>query len=78
MEKVGKVIRRRIAVGSKSERDALMLSTADGDFVLRRMGGDPFHDPELEQLVGQTIKSEGELAAGYTFLARQIMPVESG
>jgi len=76
MEKTGQVIRRRIAAGSKSERDALMLSTPEGDFVLRRMGGNPYADPELERMLGQTVRSEGELVGGYTFLARQITPVK--
>jgi hypothetical protein len=76
MEKVGQVIRRRIAVGSKSERNALMLSTAEGDFVLRRLGADPYHDPDLERLVGQTVKSEGEMAGGSTFIARRITAVK--
>jgi hypothetical protein len=76
MEKIGQVIRRKIAAGSKSEREALMLCTAEGDFVLRRMGGNPGNDAELERMVGQTVKSEGELAGGYMFLARQITRVE--
>jgi hypothetical protein len=25
------------------------------------MGGDPYHDPDLEKLVGKTIKAEGEV-----------------
>ncbi len=75
MEKVGKVIRRKIALGSKSEREAVLLSTPDGDFILRRMGGNPFQDPDLEQWVGQKVKGEGEVAAGSTFLARRITPV---
>lgn len=65
-------------MGSKSERDAVVLSTSEGDFVLRRMGGNPFHDPDLEQMVGQTVQSDGELAPGSTFLARQIIPLKPG
>jgi len=53
-----------------------MLSTPEGDFVLRRMGGNPYADPELERMLGQTVRSEGELVGGYTFLARQITPVK--
>lgn len=77
MEKIGRVIRRKIAAGSKSEREAVMLSTADGDYVLRRMGGNPFHDSDLEQMVGKTVRGEGEVASGYTFLVRNIVPISS-
>ncbi len=78
VEKIGQVVRRTVAKGSKSERMAVMLVTADGDFVLRRMGGNPFHDPDLEKMVGKTVRSEGEVAPGYTFLARNIVPLKPG
>jgi hypothetical protein len=35
--------------------------------VLRRQGGNPFHDSELEKLVGKTIEVEGKVT-GYTVL----------
>jgi len=66
----GKVVKRAFAVGSKSEREAVMLTTAAGDYVLRRAGGNAFQDPELDALVGQTIAAEGELH-GYTLLMKQ-------
>ena len=46
----GKVIRQRLATGSKSEHQAVVLLTPDGPLKLRRPGGNPFVDPELEQL----------------------------
>jgi hypothetical protein len=47
------------ARGSKSERAAVMLKTPQQDYVLRREGGNPFRDPELDDLVGHTIEGEG-------------------
>ena len=36
-----------------------MLQTDGGDYVLRIQGGNPFHDPRLEQLVGKRIRARG-------------------
>ena len=60
----GKVIRQQWAKGSKSDHEAVVLLTADGPLKLRRAGGNPFADPELEQLVGQEIEGEGEVHQG--------------
>ena len=67
MELYGRVIKEPFAQGSKSERDAVMLDTGQGRYVLRREGGNPFADPTLDQLIGQTISGEGNLT-GYTFI----------
>jgi hypothetical protein len=64
-EFVGKVTKRLFAVGSKSAREAVRLDTNEGSFILRREGGNPLFDPELEKLVGRTIKCNGE-AHDYT------------
>jgi hypothetical protein len=61
------VTRRPYAAGSKSEHEAVMLVTDEGEFRLRRKGGNPFHDPSLEQLVGREIEAEGTVA-GPTFI----------
>ena len=63
----GRVIKRRIAAGTKSEHDAVMLSTESGDYVLRRQGGNAFRDPELERLVGENVTCDGVIH-GYTLL----------
>ena len=55
MQHTGQVIRKPFAAGSKSERPAVMLQTGDGEYVLRIQGGNPFHDPRLEELVGKQI-----------------------
>jgi hypothetical protein len=67
MEQNGNVVKKTVAAGSKSERPAVMLQTDDGDYVLRIQGGNAFHDPRLEELVGKRIRARGELH-GYTFL----------
>ena len=59
-EFVGKVTKKLFGVGSKSEHDAIMLETNEGSFVLRRMGGNPFSDPQVDQLLGKTIRCQAE------------------
>ena len=63
----GRVLKKPFAVGSKSEREAVVFSTGQGEYVLRRLGGNAFQDPELEALVGKCIRGEGTLH-GYTFI----------
>jgi len=67
VELCGHVVRRQFGLGSKSERDAVMLITSGGAYVLRRQGGNAFEDPELDRLVGKTICCTG-FAHGYTFI----------
>jgi hypothetical protein len=67
MEYAGQVVKKRFAVGSKSEHDAVMLVTDSGEYKLRRQGGNPFQDPELDKLVGHFIRCEGVLH-GYTLI----------
>ncbi len=64
----GRVERRPVAPGSKSERLAVVLVTQEGAvYVLRRLGGNPFKDPQMEALVGKAISGEGNLT-GNTFI----------
>ena len=53
------ILRRRVARGSKSERRAVTLRTAEREYVLRRQGGHPFRDAALDELVGRTIEADG-------------------
>jgi len=55
----GEVFRRLYAVGSKSEHEAVMIRTSEGEFLLRRAGGNAFQDSILDQLVGTRIKGTG-------------------
>jgi hypothetical protein len=68
MEFLGKVVRKPLAAGSKSERLAVCIEGAGGNYVIRREQGNPFHDPQLEALVGKTIKARGSLVGDYTLL----------
>lgn len=58
----GHVVKKPFGIGSKSERQAVCLETLDGEYVLRRRGGNSFYDPALEELVGKTINCIGYLA----------------
>jgi len=70
----GAVIRRAVAKGSKSEHEAVVLRTPEGDeYVLRRRGGNAFRDPELDNLVGSSISADG-LVAGQTFIMHSWTP----
>jgi hypothetical protein len=66
----GDVVRKRINIGSKSEHDAAMLVTSDGEFKLRVQGGHPFADPEVDALVGKRIRGEGSVAARQFIMER--------
>jgi hypothetical protein len=63
-EFVGRVTRRMFGIGTKSEHDAVYLDTDRGSFLLRRAGGNPFRDREIESLVGKRIRCRGEVS-GY-------------
>jgi hypothetical protein len=67
----GQVVRKRLSVGSKSEHAGLVLVTPDGkQYKLRRQGGNPFRDPELDVLEGKQIECEGDLADGQLIMTR--------
>ena len=68
----GSVVRMRIAPGSKSDRWAVvMINDADSrEYVLRRLGGNPFRDPELDELVGHHLSCEGDLSGQTLILKR--------
>lgn len=55
----GTVIKRKYAESSKSEHQAVMLDTGKKEFKLRRMGGNPFSDAVLDELVGSEVECVG-------------------
>jgi hypothetical protein len=56
----GRVLRQRLAAGTKSEHHGMVLVTDDGQrHVLRRVGGNPFRDEALEALDGQRVTLRG-------------------
>jgi hypothetical protein len=64
----GTVIRKPVAVGSKSERAAVVLRTQEGgEYILRRRGGNAFSDAQLDKLVGSSIAADGRIF-GQTFI----------
>lgn len=70
METSGKVIRKRIGVGTKSEHEAVVLVTPDDDeYKLRRDGGNPFVDSEVSKLVGKKIRAKGVVDSGHLIMS---------
>lgn len=71
VELSGRVVRESVDAGSKSERDAVILKTDQGErYVLRRKDGPSFGDGELESLVGSSIHTQG-VALGNTLIMRE-------
>jgi hypothetical protein len=66
----GPVVAKRINVGSKSEHDAAVLVAGGREFKLRRQGGHPFADPEIQALIGKRIRGEGFTSSGQFILTR--------
>lgn len=61
----GKVLRQRIAPGSKSDRIGAVLKDAAGHtYALRRAGANPFSDAAIDELVGKTITGKGIVSGG--------------
>lgn len=46
---------------SKSAHLAVVLESDSGEFILRRAGANPFHDVELMNLVGRSLRFHGEV-----------------
>jgi hypothetical protein len=61
MKLQGKVEKKLLYTGTKSEHEGLVLVTGEGEFKLQRKGGNPFWDETLAQLEGKEIEVEGTL-----------------
>jgi len=61
MEVCGRVERKPFGTGSKSERSAIYLVCKEGEYLLRRPGGNAYQDPEIEALVGKLICCKGQV-----------------
>ncbi len=64
----GNVVKKRWGKGSKSDHMAVVLESGESFHRLRRVGGNPFFDEELEKLVGKKIEVKGSLMDPYTIL----------
>jgi len=70
-EIVGKISKRLLAQGTKSEHRGMVLEDAQGlQHVLRRVGGNPFRDPELEALEGRRLRLLGRATEGFFLVER--------
>lgn len=74
-ELTGEVIVKPFATGSKSEHDAVFLQSAEGTYLLRKQGGNPFYDASLQKLVGKQVKVKGLLDRNL-LLAKEIEELE--
>lgn len=68
MQFAGPVTKIAWAQGSKSEHAAVVIETGGKRLKLRRAGGNPFADKELDKLIGKSISGQGELLPGATLL----------
>jgi len=75
IELTGKVIKKKFAEGSKSEHNAVYLETHEATYQLRRLGGNPFADPELNKLVGKKINATGVIK-GMLFIAKNLTEIK--
>ena len=66
----GSVIKKKLYTGTKSEHEGLVLVTPEGEYKLRRQGGNPFWDESLAPLEGKEILCEGLLRGNQLIMTR--------
>ena len=71
VELTGKVVLKKFGEGSKSEHEAIYFETGTGSYLLRKKGGNPFHDTSLHKLKGKNITARGTIN-NYIFLAKEV------
>lgn len=71
----GTVVAAPIGAGSKSERPAVWIETAQGRYLLRRHGGPSHGDTALDRYVGRQVVCCGFIVGG-SLLAERIDVVE--
>lgn len=76
VELTGTVIEKVFGAGSKSEHTAVYLQTEDGDYQLRRLGGNPFADPDLKKWVGEKVTAIGRVTQSL-FVASSLKKCET-
>jgi hypothetical protein len=70
----GRVVKKLLYAGTKSEHEGLVLVTADGEFKLQRKGGNPFWDEILAELEGKEIEAEGTLKETRFIMSQWAIP----
>lgn len=65
----GRVARKLLYRGTKSEHEGVFLLSPEGEVKLRRVGGNPFYDEVLAGLEGKEIEGEGILRKGQFILS---------
>ena len=56
----GAVTRQRVRQGTAGAHEAVVLHTDEGEeLILQRVSGNPFSDPETNNLVGRRVTVEG-------------------
>jgi hypothetical protein len=72
---LGQVVAGPVGAGSKSERSAVWIETAQGRYLLRRQGGPSHGDATLDRHVGQRVLCSGFIV-GSSLLAERIDVVD--
>lgn len=62
----GRVVKKRVAAGSKRDHEAVVLETGADGLVLRRQGGNAFQD---DALVGRRIRGVGRRSGATLILS---------
>lgn len=55
----GKLKREKVLPGSKNEHDAFILETNEGNFRLKRIGGNPYYDDFFETYLNKEVTIDG-------------------
>ena len=71
----GYVRKKPFAIGSKSEREAVVLVTPAREYVLGRQGANQLQDETLDGLVGKKVRFRG-IEHSYKFLVTDWDEVE--
>jgi hypothetical protein len=69
----GKVERKPYGARSKSEHNAIYITTDEESYILRQRGENAFNNPELEKLVGKTIHASGKIRENVFFVEEWIV-----
>jgi hypothetical protein len=67
----GRITQGIYGEGTKSERVAVFINTADNRYILRRKMGPALDDAELKQYIGHVVECDGFLV-GTTLLTERI------